>query len=86
MLVENTKEKVEIAHYKQFPFSCGVFRRFLLLTRLVWERVDPGIYSTPRVFDSLRHNIDFKHSLTHYQMINFRLFQTDRVCRQQFEI
>ena len=24
--------------------------------------------------------------LTHYQTINFRLFQTERVCRQQFQI
>ena len=24
--------------------------------------------------------------LTHYQMTNFRLFQTDRVCRRQFQI
>ena len=24
--------------------------------------------------------------LTHYQMINFRLFQTERVCRRQFQI
>ena len=24
--------------------------------------------------------------LTHYQMTNFRLFQTERVCRQQFQI
>ena len=25
-------------------------------------------------------------SLTHYQMTNFRLFQTERVCRRQFQI
>ena len=24
--------------------------------------------------------------LTHYQRTNFRLFQTERVCRQQFQI
>ena len=24
--------------------------------------------------------------LTHYQTTNFRLFQTERVCRQQFQI
>ena len=24
--------------------------------------------------------------LTHYQMTNFRLFQTERVCRRQFQI
>ena len=27
-----------------------------------------------------------KQSLTHYQMTNFRLFQTERICRRQFQI
>ena len=27
-----------------------------------------------------------KPTLTHYQMTNFRLFQTERVCRRQFQI
>ena len=26
------------------------------------------------------------HDLTHYQTTNFRLFQTERVCRRQFQI
>ena len=26
------------------------------------------------------------HCLTHYQMTNFRLFQTERVCRRQFQL
>ena len=26
------------------------------------------------------------HPLTHYQTTNFRLFQTERVCRRQFQI
>ena len=38
-----------------------------------------GIYD---VFTSLLYKI----SLTHYQMTNFRLFQTERVCRRQFQI
>ena len=29
---------------------------------------------------------EFKDHLTHYQTTNFRLFQTERVCRLQFEI
>ena len=28
----------------------------------------------------------FGTDLTHYQMTNFRLFQTERVCRRQFQI
>ena len=28
----------------------------------------------------------FNRLLTHYQMTNFRLFQTERVCRRQFQI
>ena len=27
-----------------------------------------------------------KFELPHYQMANFRLFQTERVCRRQFQI
>ena len=30
--------------------------------------------------------ISFDKGLTHYQMTNFRLFQTERVCRWQFQI
>ena len=30
--------------------------------------------------------IVFKTALTHYLMTNFRLFQTERLCRRQFEI
>ena len=29
---------------------------------------------------------EFFHMLTHYQTTNFRLFQTERVCRRQFQI
>ena len=31
-------------------------------------------------------NKNFSQVLTHYQMINFRLFQTERVYRRQFQI
>ena len=27
-----------------------------------------------------------RKALTHYQMTNFKLFQTERVCRRQFQI
>ena len=35
----------------------------------------------PTMFNSL-----FQGPLTHYQTTNFRLFQTERVCRRQFQI
>ena len=31
-------------------------------------------------------NLSFGKELTHYQTTNFRLFQTQRVCRRQFQI
>ena len=31
-------------------------------------------------------NLSFCKELTHYQTTNFRLFQTERVCRRQFQI
>ena len=31
-------------------------------------------------------NLYLKITLTHYQTTNFRLFQTERVCRRQFQI
>ena len=37
---------------------------------------------------NLRHLVkdNFFFLLTHFQMTNFRLFQTERVCRRQFQI
>ena len=35
---------------------------------------------------SIFPNQFFWYQLTHYQMTNFRLFQTERVCRRQFKI
>ena len=63
--VENTVEKGEIAR------SYSVFQRLVLQTSkksgLNWERVQG--------FN--KHNT----ALTYYQTTNFRLFQTERVCR-----
>ena len=36
--------------------------------------------------DSLPHILDFYQPITHYQTTNFRLFQTKKVCRRQFQI
>ena len=34
----------------------------------------------------LSKNLSYGKELTHYQMTNFRLFQTERVCRRQLQI
>ena len=36
--------------------------------------------------EAFESNITSNMGLTHYQTTNFRLFQTERVCRRQFEI
>ena len=51
---------------------------------------DSKIYSVCRKHCKHDSSIEiwklFDDTLTHYQMTNFRLFQTERVCRQQFQI
>ena len=42
-----------------------------------------AIVETSRV---KKTNLQCPDILTHYQTTNFRLFQTDRVCRRQFQI
>ena len=49
----------------------------------------PQVKSYPRMFIKLDLSIleiSCSAELTHYQMANFRLFQTESVCRQQFQI
>ena len=38
------------------------------------------------LFGSLVFSIEVSHPLSHYQMTNFGLFQTERVCRLQFQV
>ena len=45
-----------------------------------WERDHPEEAESKLSLDLSTLN------LTHYQMTNFRLFQTERVCRRQFQI
>ena len=47
-----------------------------------------NVFKSFRLFRSFRLGLRGKyyHSLTHYQTTNFRLFQTERVCRRQFQI
>ena len=46
---------------------------------------DPDADENGTITYSLKQGICF-NSLTHYQTTNFRLFQTERVCRRQFQI
>ena len=46
--------------------------------------LEPKVTQKKQINNCLTHSY-VKH-LTHYQMTNFRLFQTERVCRRQFQI
>ena len=81
---ENIVRKKEITHYKKFL----LFPQCFLLNQII---VSPFVH----IFDimsllaveleELKIGIGGK-GLTHYQTTNFRLFQTERVCRRQFQI
>ena len=43
------------------------------------------MFSKALVIQGLQKSVLFDKELTHYQMTNFRLFQTERVWRQQFK-
>ena len=63
---------------------------------LTLSQTSPGFYiSAVQVFVQPDFDLDYtghkattevKGALTHYQTTNFRLFQTERVCRRQFII
>ena len=76
--VENTLGKEEIAHYEQFLLFSQCFQKTCTADTekpgFVWKRVK--YISTNAFYQASRH-------LTHYQTTNFRLFQTERVCRLQ---
>ena len=95
---ENTVGKGENAHNEQFllfpkcflpvwitfckvrqVWNCRLqtFSIWKSLKFVVWERVNTSTSSS-----TLKETIH----LTHYQMTNFRLFQTERVCRRKFQI
>ena len=66
------KEKLLVT--SNFSFSLNVFKRLLQQTHK-----NPGRFGKRLTEKILKH-------LTHYQTTNFRLFQTERVCRRQFQI
>ena len=52
------------------------------------ETIQPtvNILPVPVYRTDCGQQIRISYSLTHYQATNFRLFQTERVCRSQFQI
>ena len=74
----------ELTLYHTVPTFNNPRGRSLLKT--LWEKEKMLVAS---IF-SFSHNVfcctkDRNHHLAHYQTTNFRLFQTERVCRQQFQ-
>ena len=74
--VENTVGKGEIARYEQFLLFPQCFlhiQRTFCHFHQIWN----CCLQTP---------LSFGKGLTYYQTKNFRLLQTERVCRRQFQI
>ena len=58
------------------PPKC--FQKPSFSIRIVWKR--------PKNLALSKLKASAENNLTHYQTKNFRLFQTERVCRRQFQI
>ena len=94
-------EKGSIAHFEQFHFFPQCFPKAVFLsingemvntlkTKTSGNIVEKGkiaqneqFHLFPQCF--LMQSVS-SNPLTHYQTTNFRLFQTERVCRRQFQI
>ena len=50
------------------------------------NRIIKSILSNNRLNHDIECSFNYTENLNHYQMTNFRFFQTERVCRQQFQI
>ena len=83
-------EKEKLLVTSNFSFSHGVFYPFIEVSAIIikFEIVVCKLFKLVRVL-----NLSFgkglnsaTYGLTHYQTTNFRLFQTERVCRRQFQI
>ena len=97
--VENTVGKGEIACYEQFLLfpqcfqkacfpgaSKGVIVREWVNSRLGEGQILFHYFLVLFFCSELLFPLNFFQSLTHYQTTNSRLFQTERVCRRQFQI
>ena len=68
-------------HFLLFP-QC-----FSTLSKTNFNFSATSIFSSANAFNLVWPKIlPFGKELTHYQTTNFRLFQTERVCRRQFQI
>ena len=94
--VFKTVGKGEITHYEQFLHLPQCFQRLVLQTRENQGLFGKGLSHSHQHWQVQIERICRQHikfswndcdcTLTHYQMTNFRLFQTERVCRRQFQI
>ena len=80
--VENTVEKGEIARYEQFLLFPQCFQNACFPGAsegvIVWEWVEPKL--------NIKNGLSTCKYITLSQTTNFRHFQTEKVCRQQFQI
>ena len=88
-IAENTVGKGEIARYKQFLLFPQCFQKACFPGAskgvIVWVWVNIHNFSKPsnyKLFFFCQNHI----SLNLSQTTHFRLFQTERACRQQFQI
>ena len=79
------KDLMKGKSYNCFLFDYPIFILVFYDTFFV---VDSKLTVMNMQFDliNIDQNDTLFYLLTHYQTINFRLFQTDRVCRRQFQI
>ena len=75
---------------RDVPHVCETRKFVMVIFR--WKQ---GLLRDKKIYTKYDWNINvscalekggLKHLSTHYQTTNFRLFQTERVCRQQFQI
>ena len=66
---------------KKEKFSLSIFKRLLLQTCKNQGLFGKGL----NLFQTTKLRVN-PSTFTHYQTTNFRLFQTERVCRRQFQI
>ena len=90
-------EKEKLLITSNFSFSHSVFKRLVLQTRENQGLFGKGLipvnvfvhvqtHLIPCIMTLGRKTFQIISLLNLYQTSNFRLFQTERVCRQQFQI
>ena len=82
-LLKTQREKEKLLVMSNFSFYHSVFCPFgkVSVNFIKFKIVICEFFQFGRVL-----NLSFGKGLTHYQTTNFRLFQTERVYRQQFQI